>query len=679
MLDTIFSRRLALLALLALPVGCGKEEPKPDDDKDRAGLALRRFEGCDDLREYVTDVTVETLVGYRYGYGRWGWAEEDAGEGDGGGDSPSDYTTTNVQEEGVDEPDMVKTDGEYLYVVQDDALYVVDSWPADQTSLASELALDGYPYSMFLYEDALVVFSYSYEDGWDGYYGGTRIDLIDVSDRAAPEIVRSIDVEGWFADARMVDGQVYAVLNSWTDIPEEAWSLAWDESLGLPVVEGGETEEELLAMAEAARTILRPHVEEIVAGLDLEDMVPSWRDQLSGEVEAAAEPMYYCTDLYRPGEISHLAVLDLVHIDLNAPLATAPLSATGVMADGWVVYASTENLYVGQTSWWWWWGWDELDLTTAIHKFELGQDADYVASGEVDGWLLDQFSMSEHEGYLRVATSDVDWWWGTAEDAELGSRITVLEQDEGSLTKVGEVSGLAPGEWIYASRMMGDKGYLVTFEQVDPLFTIDLSDPSDPRVVGELKLPGYSSYLHPMGEDHLLAVGMDGEEDGTITGLAVNVFDVSDFANPALAHQFTLGADGGESWAWSEALWDHHAFTFHNGVLSIPIYTYSYEEVGGDYVYDWFSGLLVLAVDASAGITEIGRVDHADLVEASDCLYYYDYEGYCEGYAWMRRGVYIEDWLYSISNYGVKVTELLDPSAELTSVLFHPAEGGEAR
>lgn len=675
MLSQGITRSVALLALLTF--ACDRDKEPDKNVPGTPDVHLRRFEGCDDLRAYVVDVTLETLVSYRYAWGWYGWPEEDAGGGEGGEDSPDDYTTTNVQEEGVDEPDMVKTDGEYIYVVQDQSLFVVDTWPAAESSLASELSLEGYPYSMFLYEDSLVVFSYLYDEmPWDGYYGGTRIDLVDVSDRAAPEIVRSIDVEGWFADARMVDGQVYAVLNSWTDVPQEAWSLAWDESLGLPELTGEETEEELQAKADVAREILRPYVDEIVAGMDLSDLVPEWRDQVVGAADAAAEPMYACTDLYRPAETAQLAVLDLVQIDLNAPLTTAPLSSTGVLAQGWVVYASSDHLYVGQTSWWWWWGWGDLDLNTQIHKFQLGSQADYVASGEVEGWLTDQFSMSEYEGFLRVATTDVDWWWGTTEDTELGSRVSVLAETGDTLTKVGEVSGIAPGEWIYASRMMGDKGYLVTYEQVDPLFTLDLSDPTNPRVMGELVLPGYSAYLHPMDEDHLLAVGMAGEEDGTLTGLAINIFDVSDMAAPTLAQQVELSAEAGESWAWSEALWDHHAFTYRDGVLSIPVYTYSWEEVEGEYTYDWFSGLLVLSVDPDAGISEIGRVDHAGLVAESECKYgYASEEGYtCEDYAWVRRGVYIEDGLYSVSDYGLLVNELADPSVEIARVLFYPAE-----
>lgn len=669
-MPSLQGRLAASAALLAL-FACNTDKGDSGDDKpvpDIGDRALRTFESCTEVRDYLADVMLETALNYKYSNWYWDVAEEDGGDG---GGEPTDYTTTNVQEEGVDEPDLVKTDGSYIYAVQNNELTILDSWPAAETAVVSTLALEGYPYSMFLYKDLAVVFSYTYDTAFDGYYyGGTRIDLIDVTDRTAPGLLRSVDVEGYFADARLIEDQAYVVINTYLPLPDEVWTLINSTDLGLPEVDYDATEEERLAAVETARPILQPYIDAIAAGLDLDSVLPQVRDQVVGASDAAVAPLLSCTDLYRPADTAQWSVLDVLHLDLSDPTGGA-LDATGLVANGWTVYASSQNLYVGQTSWWWWWGWDALDLTTDIHQFGLGGGGPvtYEGSGSVDGWLLDQWSMSEHDGYLRVASSDVDWWWGTAEDTELGSRITVLQNQGGTLETVGEVSGIAPGEWIYASRMMGDKGYLVTFQQVDPLFTIDLSDPTNPTVVGSLETPGYSAYLHPVDEDHLLAVGMAGTEDGTITGLAVNLFDVSDFANPLLQQQYTLEVDD-NSWSYSEALWDHHAFTFRDGVLSLPVYLY--EEDGSSW--RWFSGLLVLSVDVDAGISEIGRVDHADLSAEADCTVVYG-EG-CEdySYAYLRRGLYIEDYLYSLSDVGLKVNELLDPETEVARVVFHPKE-----
>jgi uncharacterized secreted protein with C-terminal beta-propeller domain len=195
---------------------------------------------------------------------------------------------------------------------------------------------------------------------------------------------------------------------------------------------------------------------------------------------------------------------------------------------------------------------------------------------------------------------------------------------------------------------MGAKGYVVTFEQIDPLYTLDLSEPTQPKVVGELEVTGFSSYLHPIGDDYLLAVGQEADEEGRVIGLAVSIFDVRDFADPKLAHRYLIESED-DTWSWSEALHDHHAFTYHRGVLSIPAY------IGG--AQESFSGLLVLAVDPEDGIWELGRIDHQDLSTSEDR-------------AWMRRSVYIEDAIYSLSSAGVKVNSLSNPEVELAKVPF---------
>jgi hypothetical protein len=458
--------------------------------------------------------------------------------------------------------------------------------------------------------------------------------------------------------ARMIDGNVYTIVTTYLDIPQEAWNLIYDPDLGLPEVEWDDPQEVRDAAADAARVILQPLVAALVTELDLEDLIPLMRDRTAANPFPQAVPMLDCTDIYHPAKKSEYAILSVLHLDLgdDVPYLTE-LSSTGLLANGWTVYASTENLYLAQSSRWWWWGRGALSMTSAIHKFNLAADSEqpvrYVASGEVPGWLLNQFSMSEHEGYLRVATTMTDWWWRTGpEEEDTGSLVTVLADNQwGELIAVGQVSGIAPGEQIYATRFLGDRGYLVTFVRIDPLFTLDLSDPTNPQVIGELKIPGYSAYLHPIDENHLLAVGMNGDESGRLDGLAVNIFDVSDFANPILAHQYVFGENSGNgwSWSWSESLNDHHAFTFHRDVLSFPAYSSGSGQAR-------FDGLLVLAIDKDAGIFELGRVEHS----SDSCGY-----GYCQ--ARMRRSIYIEDYLYSISTRGIMVNQLLNPDINLAA------------
>ncbi|MEC8425584.1 MAG: beta-propeller domain-containing protein, partial [Myxococcota bacterium] len=240
---------LTPLVAIAL-VGCQPgvaEPPTPAERPDASGIELARFSDCSDLRSYVTDAWVETIVQARYdhGYG----LEEDAGADDGGsgGDgSPSDWSDTNVQEEGVDEPDMVKTDGDYIYIAQQGELTIVDAWPAEDARKVASLELEVDPFTMFLQDDRVVLFSYDWENApFDTEYGynyGTKVHVIDVSDRTDPQVVRQMTFEGYYTNARMVDSDVYVVMNKWTPMPEDVWELAWSDRVMLPEVSWRDSE-----------------------------------------------------------------------------------------------------------------------------------------------------------------------------------------------------------------------------------------------------------------------------------------------------------------------------------------------------------------------------------------------------------------------------------------------------
>ncbi|MEL6344001.1 MAG: beta-propeller domain-containing protein [Myxococcota bacterium] len=660
--------------LATLLAGCTTEPEQKETPADGPqGAELYRFNSCAEMRSTIADTWTETLANSYYGYGYYygDVALEDdaeASDGDGGGrsDGPDDYSETNTQEAGVDEPDMVKTNGEHIYIVQQGELVVVDSWPAESTAVIASQPLAGSPYSMFLRDDELVVFSYDYgvdvfidtEEDWYSY--ATRVMIFDVSDPAAPALSDEFFLEGNLTDARRIDNDVYVVTNDWGDLPYNLWRKLWDREFSdLPELDYDAPEAERDAALVLARETFRPIVEEALSEIPTAHLLPRYSDD-----GVTAQPLMGCRDVFRPEVMNSTSTLAMAHLDLDN-LDAGP-SGSAVMSDGWTVYASQDHLYVSQTSSNWNWGWwgedEEYQLETRIHRFSLeGADSVYEGSGSVQGWLLNQFSMSEHEDHLRVATSDLNWWGNQSDPA---NNVYVLELENGGLDVVGEITDIAPGERIYSARFMGDKGYLVTFEQIDPLFTLDLSEPTNPQVIGELKIPGFSSYLHPIGDDHLLAVGMDGTDEGVITGLAVSLFNVSDFANPALQDKYTFATS---DWSFSEALYDHHAFTYHRETLAIPAYNYDWDD--GEY----FSGILSLDVDLEAGLTEIGQIDHADMVADSECLYggWEDCEEYY-WYAWMRRGVIIEDNLYSISDYGVKVTNLNDPSEVKARVLFNP-------
>ena len=615
---------------------------------------LKAFKDCEELRSYFLEVAVERVLEYRYN--QWRWIAWSGGPEAGGGpeDVPTDYTTTNNQEQGVDELDIVKTNGTHLYATERDTLHVLQSWPAGATVEVASAGIGLPSWGMFLHGNFAVTASGFYEPHVDFPRppGATRLEVFNVANHSSPISVRTVDVEGWLVNARLIDGDLYAVVRTFIDYPPELWDLAWSDDVGLPELPWEVTEEERERILAEARSILEPLVEEIMADHPVEKFLPQVRDQYRNEPASLPRTLLDCGSLYRPANVSDWSVLSVLHFDLDN---LGPVTATGLIADGWTIYASQKSLYVAQTSnsWSWLWGWAPTEMTTVIHKFELDPSRPspvrYAASGSVDGWILDQFALSEHDKILRVATTKFDWWWGTTPDEEQASSVTVLADDGwGKLREIGHLGGLGPGERIFAVRFMGAKGYVVTFEQIDPLYTLDLSEPTRPKVVGELEVTGFSSYLHPIGDEWLLAVGQEADEEGRVIGLAVSIFDVRDFADPKLAHRYVI-EDDDETWSWSEALHDHHAFTYHRGVLSIPVYIGSAE--------DRFSGLLVLAVDPEDGIWELGRIDHQGLSTGEDR-------------AWMRRSVYIEDAIYSLSSAGVKVNSLFNPEVELAKVPF---------
>ena len=240
------------------------------------------------------------------------------------------------------------------------------------------------------------------------------------------------------------------------------------------------------------------------------------RNRRSGHKRRRA--LVACDDVRRTPRFTGAGMLSVLTIDLAYGLHA--FDSDAVMTDASTVYASSRSVYVATAG-----GWDRAD--TSIHRFDVSgpRRTDYRASGEVPGELLNQFSLSEHSGMLRAATTS------TAE-SESQSYVTVLATKRGRLEKAGQVGGLGRGERIYAVRFIGDRGYVVTFRETDPLYTLDLADPARPRVTGELKILGYSAYLHPVGEHELLGVGQDATPEGRRLGTQLSLFDVSDPAAP---------------------------------------------------------------------------------------------------------------------------------------------------
>ncbi len=643
--------------------------------------ALEQFDSCDAFLEHVKAEAIERvgpygLEGGFYG-GRVAFAEEAAvGADDGAGRSgfdpaaPAttvaadlqqgvDYSGTNVQELGIDEPDIVKTDGRRIFAVAQGSLLhfeVIDGQPV----LRGKVFLgNGWNHQLLLAGDSLFVMATT--SRWDmpqplqqgvfaPDYGGSEIATltkIDVSDPDQPRVVRRMFVDGRVVSARMHGDTIRIVLASNPTGLEFLY----------PAGSGLRGEQRAI---EVNRDVIREST--------IENWIPYYiLEDGSGRVLDEGN-LVQCENAYYPSEFSGFTMLSVMTLGMDGDFD--PAATVGVLSGGDTVYASQDSLYVASQRWIPWETLDEVgarqaaeSVVTHIHKFDLGErTTDYAATGTIDGFLLNQFSMSERDGYLRVAaTNRPTWfWWGDANRSE--SSVIVLEQDGAELVEVGRVDGLGRGEQIFAVRFLDDAAYVVTFRQVDPLYTIDLADPTNPRAVGELKIPGFSSYLHPVGDGLLLGIGQDATAEGFTQGTQVSLFDVSDLASPQRLAQWTMPTDDNGA-SNSEVEYDHRAFLYWpaTGTAVLPINRWSWDEE--TQTEDNFFGAVVIKV-AEDGITEVGRITH-DRHQGED--------GYYDWGAQIRRSIVIQDALYTLSDVGLMASDL-DTLATKGVVYFDQAE-----
>jgi hypothetical protein len=300
---------------------------------------------------------------------------------------------------------------------------------------------------------------------------------------------------------------------------------------------------------------------------------------------------------------------------------------------------------------------------TTIHRFlfDVGAPStSYDASGVVPGRILNQFSLGEHEGFLRVATTV-----GYLPSPDCTNNVYVLEPRDGALEVVGEVTGIAPSEDIRSARFVGDRGFVVTFKKTDPLFVLDLSDPTTPQIAGELEIPGFSTYMHLMDADHLLTIGFDADDQGDFAwfaGVQLQIFDVSDMANPRRTHLEIIGTRG----TASEATGNHLAFNYFGplDLLAIPM-AICEGGSGGEYGdVMTFNGLLVYDVTVEDGFSEHGRLSHgvpADVESACSTWW-------TDSTSQVKRSVIMDDYVFSIATDRMIVAGLDDLSTALASI-----------
>jgi uncharacterized secreted protein with C-terminal beta-propeller domain len=501
--------------------------------------------------------------------------------------NPSHYTKTNVQERGVDEADIVKTDGKFVYTVHGNELIIAKTWPVEKTDVAARVTFKTiYPQQLYLRGNEVIVQGQANEalNGWN--QGRTRVMVVDVENRMEPRIKRIIDVEGYASNSRVVGDDLYLVQNTAVQLPPKLYETAQKAMANVPRADQ-QTLRPWEVQSRLASTLRRSLLNSVTTA-DINSALPRVR---SGSVTKQMA----CDDLYVPPNNIQMQMTTLAKISLSETKA----DLVGAMVAGGQIYASTDTLYVTAP----FYSYNPqggAEYSTQVHQFSLGDARtrpSYVASGKVEGSLLNQFSMSEFRGDLRIATTD--WNWSGQQG---GNNLFVMRPYGKTLSVIGSLRGLGKGERIYSGRMHGEQGYLVTFRQTDPLYTLDLSDPMNPKVAGELKINGFSSYIHPIGNGMLLTIGQDASDDGRVQGVHLQVFDVKDPARPTRKFHEKLGTG-----SYSTAQNDHHAFMYDpvTGTLAFPITQSANNE--------YFNGLAVYSFDKKRGFKSKGRIDHGAL------------------------------------------------------------------
>ena len=593
------------------------------------------------------------------------------------------HSTTNVQVENVDEPDFIKNDSKYVYIVSSNTLTIIDAYPADSSKIILKIALDiesQYIQNMFLNEDRLVIFYNAQSDKeiipeYDfiprrSYEQVTHALIVDVSDRENPKIVKDYSIDGHFRDARMIGDHAYFVTNS---------NLNYQHPR-LPVI------------LENSEFVMSPDAFyfdslEQFSNFTTLTAIDIFGDSVNSETFLmgytgtfyVSKDNFYLT--YQQNEFDYFedfsqkrffeVIVPLLSVELQQEIKAVSEDASMNSSVKWskiseILQASynemdkdeKEKMFEKIRS-----AIDEYDIKmqeetrkTVIHKISIdGGELEYIAKGSIPGRLLNQFSMDEHDDRLRVATTTE--YYTQHQGTMRANAVYVLDEN---LVKVGELEDIAPDESIFSSRFIDDRLYLVTFEQIDPFFVIDLSSDT-PKILGELKIPGFSNYLHPYDEDHVIGIGRDTKqtEEGWVQQLGVKIalFNVKDVTSPIVADEVVIGDRSTNS----EALYNHKSFFFDSNskTLSIPISGNNdtlaelsmLKRIAPEF--DRWNGFYVYDLDAE-GFDLKGTVTHSD----GDDRYY------GMGNA---RTFYIGEVLYTVSDRYLMMNSL-DTLDEINSI-----------
>jgi hypothetical protein len=644
------------------------------------------------------------------------------------------HSDTETQVKGVDEADIVKADGTRLYVLHGQQFLIVDAWPAPNLALAGGIAIEGTPLEMFVANGKAVVFSTTdgaplyaltgvspkaaYSDAYGtsngvadvalpsgaAYSGGvysqnplTKVTVLAL-DGSSASVLRELYFEGDYLSSRRVASQVRVVLEGGAHGP----TLEYNPVFPAQTSDTGQYQAPSQAEQVAAWEALRTKNQAAIAATSYSDWLPlSFTKDASGVHAGALD----CSDFYVPTAGStEFGMTQIQALDLDAP--SQPPHAVAIVGAAETVYGNESSLVLAGRAYADPWlvrqGYVSPGLATVgaasppaipvetlnythLHLFDVASDPSqplYVGSGTVPGDVKDQFALDEKNGRVRVTTTEQLSGPPLADgNQNEQSHVFVLQSGAQGLSVLGDSGPIAPGEQLYATRYVGDKAYIVTWHVTDPLFVVDLADAAHPTILGQLQIPGFSEYMHPLDDTHLLTIGRETDTtghqhttDGYWYGLSIQVFDVTNPLQPALSYKYVY--DGGD-YATSEATQNHKAFTYFDDrkLLAFPYVRQA--GYGATAASGPSSTLEVFHVDLATGIQKLGSVDHSSLLSTMPNGDY----GYCGGYfdGSVRRGVFFENVVYSISYGGILASDVSALAAPLSSLkLAAPAMQGLA-
>ncbi|MFH2009040.1 MAG: beta-propeller domain-containing protein [bacterium] len=712
--------RVLAVFIVVLLAGCSAESTVPEQGQQAA--QLKQVPGCDTLLVQLKQQAIQEmeeridelmLQVFQWDYCGWSYhddggyfASDSDGDRAGGmpapggteqseanGESAGEYSETNNQVAGVAEADFIKNDGSHIYILADGRLQIVDAWPPEEARVISSVNIEGEPKKLFVTSDRALVYSSldpitvsSGDYGPWGYYGGyygssectygyncdftgdgreLKITVFDISDRTNPVLRRELRFSGSYLNARRIGDSVHtAIVFPKSQVPElQYWPSLMDQCWS------GTRRPTRFEMRMAFSALKSENRRKILES-DLRDWLPAIEDnrQVNGQTITSTELLQSCDNFYQSGADDGRNFITLLSLDITQ---NTPAHATTVVGRPGAVYSSAEALYISsrqenQAGWYYGSDGEQPEEASTVHKFALTMDPPstvYSGSGAVKGRVLNQFSMDEHEGFLRIATTT-----GHVPSPDVHSTISVLAEHSGQLVLVGQLDGIAPTEDIRSARFHGKQAFIVTFKKTDPLFAIDLSDPTDPRITGELKIPGYSTYMHLLGDQHLLTIGYDADDQGSFAwfqGIMLQIFDVSDMADPLLIHKEVIGSRG----STSDAATDHLAFNFFSArdLLAIPI-TVCEGGSGGSYGDTLtFSGLLVYDVTVEDGFYRRGGVAHLNPEDIEN------QSSFCRNWwtssnSLVKRSVFMDDYVYSVAPGRILIQHVDDLGTNVADV-----------